>query len=83
MTRNTSVVLGYHFEEFVKQSIDEGRYKNISEVIRAGLRLLEDEELKHKTLKNAIIEGIESGVAVSFDPEKHLKELKRIRLKNA
>lgn len=83
MTRNTSVVLGDHFEEFAKQSIDEGRYKNISEVIRAGLRLLEDEELKHKTLKNAIIEGIESGVAVSFDPEKYLKELKRIRLKNA
>jgi antitoxin ParD1/3/4 len=53
-----------------------GRYKNASEVIRAGLRLLEEEENKAIALKNAIQEGIDSGIATDFDPIKHLKELK-------
>lgn len=83
MSKNTSVALGTHFEEFAKNRIAEGRYKNISEVIRAGLRLLEDEEQKYVTLRNAIKEGIESGVAVNFDSEKHLELLKRNRMKNA
>jgi len=83
MSKNTSVALGNHFEEFAKQRIEEGRYKNISEIIRAGLRLLEDEEQKYITLKNAIKEGIESGVATNFDPDKHLELLKNKRQKNA
>ncbi len=83
MSKNTSVALGNHFEEFVRHRIEEGRYKNISEVIRAGLRLLEDEEQKYITLRNAIKEGIESGVAVNFDSNLHLEGLKRCRLKNA
>ncbi|MBK9737851.1 MAG: type II toxin-antitoxin system ParD family antitoxin [Saprospiraceae bacterium] len=69
MSKNTSVALGTHFEEFAKNRIEEGRYKNISEVIRAGLRLLEDEEQKFVILRNAIKEGIESGVAANFDSE--------------
>ena len=48
MGRNTSVSLGDYFENFVDGSISEGRYKNASEVIRAGLRLLEEEEQKIK-----------------------------------
>ncbi|MBK9737836.1 MAG: type II toxin-antitoxin system ParD family antitoxin [Saprospiraceae bacterium] len=83
MSKNTSVALGTHFEEFAKNRIEEGRYKNISEVIRAGLRLLEDEEQKFAILRNAIKEGIESGVAANFDSEKHLELLKRNRMKNA
>lgn len=82
MSKNTSVSLGNHFEEFVRESIKEGRYKNISEVIRAGLRLLEEEELKYLSLREAIKEGIESGIAAKFDPHKHLQELKSSRLKN-
>ena len=77
MGKNTSIALGEHFEEFVKDKIEDGRYKNASEVIRAGLRLLEEEEQKFYALKNAIKEGVESGIAVNFDPEKHLKSLKR------
>jgi antitoxin ParD1/3/4 len=46
MRNNTSVSLGNYFEEFVEEKIKQGRYKNASEVIRAGLRLLEDEENK-------------------------------------
>lgn len=82
MGKNTSVSLGKHFEEFVKFRIQEGRYKNASEVIRAGLRLLEEEEQKYYALKTAIEEGINSGIAVDFDPKKHLKQLKEERKKN-
>ncbi len=76
MGRNTSVSLGNYFEEFVDEKIAQGRYKNASEVIRAGLRLLEEEENKIRVLKNAIKEGIESGIAKDFDAKKHLEELK-------
>jgi len=77
MAKNTSIALGEHFEEFVKNRVGEGRYKNASEVIRAGLRLLEEEEQKFYTLKNAIQEGIDSGIAVNFNPKTHLQELKK------
>ena len=75
MGKNTSVSLGDHFESFVEQSIAEGRFSNASEVIRAGLRLLEEEESKFNALKQSIKEGMESGF-VSFDPKAHLKSLK-------
>ena len=67
---------------FVQGRISEGRYKNVSEVIRAGLRLLEEEENKAIALKAAIQEGIESGIAQNFNPEKHLEELKSERKLN-
>lgn len=76
MGRNTSISLGNYFENFVDSRVSEGRFKNASEVIRAGLRLLEEEEAKIVTLKNAINEGIESGIAKDFDPKKHLASLK-------
>lgn len=76
MGRNTSVSLGNYFEDFVQSRITEGRYKNASEVIRAGLRLLEEEESKVQILKSEIQEGIDSGIAENFDPKKHLEMLK-------
>lgn len=60
----TSVALGNHFEEFIKEQLESGRFNNVSEVVRAGLRLLEDEEklrqIRHTELKAAIQEGIDS-----------------------
>ncbi len=79
MSKNTSVSLGSYFDDFVKHSISEGRFKNASEVIRAGLRLLEEEENKVLSLKQAIQEGIDSGVAEDFNPSNHLKQLKTAR----
>ena len=76
MGRNTSVSLGNYFESFVDNSVTQGRFKNASEVIRAGLRLLEEEENKIVVLRNAINEGIESGIAKNFDPKRHLDSLK-------
>lgn len=76
MGRNTSVSLGNYFENFVDNSVSKGRFKNASEVIRAGLRLLEEEENKIIALKKAINEGIESGIAENFNPKQHLESLK-------
>ena len=59
--------------------IAQGRYNNASEVIRAGLRLLEENESRLTELKAAIREGIDSGVTEGFDPEEHLKTLKAKR----
>ena len=76
MDRNTSISLGNYFTEFIQGRISTGRYKNASEVVRAGLRLLEEEENRIIALKKAIQEGIDSGIAEDFDPETHLKGLK-------
>ena len=76
MGRNTSVSLGLHFESFIENSVSKGRYQNTSEVIRAGLRLLEEEENRIILLRNAIDEGINSGIATDFHPQKYLEELK-------
>ena len=74
--KTTSVALGPYFEEFIKAQIAQGRYNNASEVIRAGLRMLEDNDTRIASLKSAIEEGINSGEAVGFDPASHLKSLK-------
>lgn len=76
MNRNTSISLGNYFDDFVQNSILKGRFKNVSEVIRAGLRLLEEEESKVTALKKAIQDGIDSGIAYKFDSQKHLELLK-------
>lgn len=77
--KTTSVALGNYFEDFIKAKITQGRYNNASEVIRAGLRLLEEDESRIAALKSAIDEGIDSGIAEGFDPNEHLKTLKMER----
>jgi len=76
MNRNTSISLGSYFDRFVRGRITTGRYNNTSEVIRAALRLLEEEENKIIALKESIQEGIDSGIANKFSPERHLQLLK-------
>jgi antitoxin ParD1/3/4 len=79
MNRNTSISIGDYFDDFIQGRISAGRYKNASEVVRAGLRLLEEEENKIIALRAAIQQGIESGIATDFNPEVHLKKLKAKR----
>lgn len=76
MKKKTSVSLGGYFETFVAAQVAVGRFKNASEVIRAGLRLLEEEEGKILALRKAIQDGTDSGVAKNFNPQKHLAYLK-------
>lgn len=80
--KNTSISLGDYFDQFVISQVSAGRYKNVSEVIRAGLRLLEDEESKVIALRNAIQQGIDSGIAHDFNPQKNLENLKARRTQN-
>lgn len=82
MNKNTSISLGNYFDQFVQSRIKEGRFKNVSEVIRAGLRLLEEEESKVNLLRNAVQDGIDSGIAQDFDPKKHLESLKAEKQSN-
>ncbi len=63
MSKNTSISLGSHFDEFIAQQVAAGRYASASEVIRAGLRKLEDDSQKLETLRSLIHEGIASGTA--------------------
>ena len=76
MGKNTSISLGKHFESIIEYSLSKGRFTNASEVVRAGLRLLEEEENRLLVLKSAIQEGMNSGRVKSFDPKKHLESLK-------
>lgn len=68
MKKNTSITLGSHFDQFISNQVSDGRYGSASEVVRAGLRLLENNETKIQTLRRLLNEGEESGlVEYSFD----------------
>lgn len=73
MQRNTSISLGDDLLSFVDRQLARGRYGSASEVVRAGLRLLEERELKLATLRAALIAGEESGPSEPFDFEQFLE----------
>ena len=74
MAKNTSITLGDHFEGFIAQLVQSGRYGSTSEVVRDALRLLENKETKINTLRNLLIEGEESGTA-DYDYNTFISEL--------
>ncbi len=67
MAQNTSISLDDHFADFLAREVSSGRYRSASEVVRAGLRLLEDHETRLAALRAALIEGEESGAPTPFD----------------
>jgi antitoxin ParD1/3/4 len=69
MRKNTSFSLGEHFTRFVETQVGQGRYGSASDVVRAALRLLEEQEAKLEVLRSALIEGEESGPSTPFDFE--------------
>lgn len=75
MAKTTSVALGDHFSAFIGRQVSTGRYGSASEVVRAGLRILEEHEAKHRALQSAIKMGIASGVAEDFSFDDIQREL--------
>jgi antitoxin ParD1/3/4 len=77
MTKNTSVTLGDQYDAFIRRQIANGRFGSASEAVRAGLRLLEERELKLERLRAAIDEGDQSGDYQPFDVDEFLASRKR------
>ena len=74
MPRNTSVTLGEHFDQFVSEKIAEGRFQSVSEVVRAGLRRLEEDEAKLEILRAKLEAGENSPIVEDFDEERFIKK---------
>ncbi len=75
MARNTSVTIGDHFASFISDQVQAGRYGSTSDVVRAGLRLLEEHETKVRSLQEALIAGEQSGEPRAFDSEAFLTRM--------
>lgn len=73
--KNTSVTLSGHFQQFVDTQISTGNYASASEVIRAGLRLLEEREMEVQKLRSEIQKGIDSGITKDFDVKAFLADM--------
>lgn len=76
MAKNTSITLGDHFERFVSRQVASGRYASASEVVRAGLRRLEEDTAQLAALREAIEAGEQSGPAVPFDFDRFIAQNK-------
>ena len=77
MSKNTSIVLGDHFDSFVREQLRQKRYASASELVRAGLRLLEVEESKLAHLHRALEDGEQSGIASRYSPSRVLRIAKK------
>ena len=75
MPRNTSVTLGDHFDQFITEILRHGRFQSVSEVVRAGLRKLEADEIKLQALRAKLQAGEDSPVVEDFDGEQFIATL--------
>jgi antitoxin ParD1/3/4 len=83
MAKNTSIIIGDHFGGFIERQVSEGRYSSASDVVRAGLRLLEEREMKIEALRAALVEGEQSGASKPFDVDEFISRKRRKRGRSA
>jgi antitoxin ParD1/3/4 len=74
---NTSISLGPHFKQFIRGQVSSGRFGSASEVIRAGLRMLEEQEARLASLRSALEEGEASGFSDRYTIDRVLSQAKR------
>lgn len=75
MAKNTSILLGNYFDNFINSQIQSGRFSSASEVVRAALRLFEQEEKQKSELVEELEKGEKSGFVQKFDRKKFIKNL--------
>jgi antitoxin ParD1/3/4 len=75
MSKNTSILLGEYFENFISQQIKSGKFTSASEVIRTALRIFEQEESKKLILINELKKGEKSGFSSDFDRDVFIKKM--------
>ena len=75
MPRNTSVTLGDHFDRFVAETLQQGRFQSVSEIVREGLRKLEADEIKLQALRTKLQAGEDSPVVEGFDGEEFINRM--------
>jgi antitoxin ParD1/3/4 len=75
MPRNTSITLGEHFDNYVQEKIQQGRFLSVSEVVRAGLRKLEEDDFKLKVFRNKLQAAEDSPMVEDFDEEQFLASM--------
>ena len=74
MSKNSAVIVGDYFVGFIERQVTQGRYASASDVVQAGLRLLEEREAKLEALRAALIEGEQSGPCTPFDFDEFIEE---------
>ncbi len=79
MSKSTSISLGEHFDQFISAQVSTGRFNSVSEVVRAGLRLLEERETKVAALRAALDDGKRSGIAEGYSLQRLLEKLDESR----
>ncbi|AWK03656.1 type II toxin-antitoxin system ParD family antitoxin [Flavobacterium crocinum] len=81
MAKNTSILLGDYFDNFINSQVKTGRFTSASEVIRAALRMFEQEQTKSEELIKELKKGEKSGFVKDFDRESFLTNLHEKHLK--
>ncbi len=77
MSKNTSIILGDHFDAFIKNEMEHGRYASVSEVIRSGLRKLEEERKRLNLIDEALVAGENSGKPRLFSNENFKRRMRK------
>jgi antitoxin ParD1/3/4 len=75
MAKNTSILLGDYFDDFINQQLRSGRFSSASEVVRTALRMFEQEESKKAELIKELKKGEKSGFVKDFNRDTFLKDL--------